>query len=49
MFIEIKTNLGQLNRYQEVFKEQIESHGGNYWVIRSLEDINDKIQEKSLH
>jgi len=39
LFIEIKTETGKLSDNQLVFQKEIESRGGNYLVIRSVEQI----------
>lgn len=47
VWIEIKTSRGNLSGAQMKFKEQIEMHGGTFWVIRSLEELTAKISEKA--
>ena len=37
-FVEIKTATGRLSDWQEKFESEIESHGGEYVVIRSLDE-----------
>ena len=39
IFIEIKTGKGKLSKHQEKFRDDILSHGGEYVVIRSLDEI----------
>lgn len=39
VFIEIKTPEGRLSRHQRNFRDEILSHGGEYIVIRSLDEI----------
>jgi Holliday junction resolvase len=38
-FIEIKTPTGKQSDRQKLFQEDVESHGGNYVVLRSLEQV----------
>lgn len=38
VFAEIKTPRGRLSEYQERFREEIAAHGGEYAVLRSVED-----------
>jgi len=39
VWIEVKTPRGKLSRWQEKFREEIESHGGKYVVARGIEDL----------
>lgn len=39
IYVEIKTPKGRLSEWQEIFKKDIEAHGGRYIVCRSIEDI----------
>ncbi|GAV21591.1 VRR-NUC domain-containing protein [Carboxydothermus pertinax] len=39
VWIEVKTPKGRTSKYQERFKEEIESHGGRYIVARGIEDL----------
>jgi len=39
LFIEIKSPRGKLSRYQEQFKQDLESHGGRYLIVRDLADV----------
>ena len=39
IYVEIKTPKGRLSEWQEIFKHDIEAHGGRYIVCRSIEDI----------
>lgn len=38
VFIELKTPVGKESMAQMLFREDVTEHGGNYWVIRSLEN-----------
>jgi Holliday junction resolvase-like predicted endonuclease len=46
-FVEIKTATGKLSEWQEKFKFDVESHGGAYVVIRSVDEIIDWEKELS--
>ncbi len=39
LFIELKVAKGVLSDYQKKFQEDITIHGGEYLVIRSVEDL----------
>ncbi len=39
LFVELKTAHGVLSDYQKKFQEDITTHGGEYLVIRSVEDL----------
>lgn len=39
MFVEIKTATGKLSEHQIKFEYEIESRGGRYFVIRSVDEI----------
>lgn len=39
IFLEIKKPGGKLSEYQQRFKETMERVGGEYYVVRSLEEI----------
>ena len=39
LFLEIKRPKGNQSEYQRQFQIFIESHGGEYYVVRSLEDL----------
>ena len=39
VFIEIKTKKGKLSKHQEKFRDDINAQGGEYVVIRSLDEI----------
>lgn len=38
-FIEVKTSKGKQSPSQKEFQKQVEALGGEYWIVRSLEDI----------
>jgi Holliday junction resolvase-like predicted endonuclease len=44
LFIELKTEKGILSRWQQKFSDDICSHGGEYVVVRSLEDMMEAEQ-----
>jgi len=46
LFIEYKTERGKQSPYQVEFQKQIESHGGIYWLIHSLDELIEKLKEK---
>lgn len=41
VFIEVKTAKGRLSGHQQAVREAIEGHGGEYRVVRCLEDVAD--------
>lgn len=51
IYFETKTPEGKLSKYQEEFRDCIEGHGGQYYVVRSFEDavsVVDEISGKKL-
>ena len=44
VYVEIKTPTGKLSPYQETFQEQCLNDKIEYWVIRSLEELEEKIE-----
>ena len=48
LFIEIKTPKGVVSEYQKEFEKHIESAGGIYWVVRSVEELNEKLKKEGL-
>ena len=38
VWAEVKTERGHLSAFQEAFSKEVEAHGGEYVVIRSLKD-----------
>ena len=46
LFIEVKTKKGKLSQFQEIFRDDIESHDCNYVVARCYEDVENYLQEK---
>lgn len=44
VYVEIKTPTGKLSPYQESFQEQCQQDKIEYWVIRSLEELEEKIE-----
>lgn len=45
LFLEIKAPGGQLSRHQERFRDEVQAHGGEYVVCRSLEDLYAALKE----
>lgn len=43
-FIEFKTEKGRQSARQKIWQEKIESHGFNYYIIRSLEEFKQLIK-----
>jgi len=43
-FIEVKTKKGKQSEYQKDFQKKIESHGGNYILVHSLDELIKKIK-----
>ena len=43
VYLEIKTPTGKLSEHQEAFKRQCEEDGIDYWVIRSIEDLEERL------
>lgn len=39
VWIEVKTPAGILSDHQRTFRDEIESHGGVYYVARSVDDV----------
>jgi hypothetical protein len=39
IFIEIKTDKGIQSDNQKKFQEQVKSHGGLYYIVRSIDDL----------
>ena len=39
VWIECKAGKDKLSKYQEAFKYHIESHGGEYLVVRDIDDL----------
>lgn len=48
LFIELKSPKGKLSPYQEAFKQAVESYGGAYIVVRSVDDLMELSQERSI-
>ena len=47
-WVEIKTKSGKLSSHQIKFRDMIESVGGDYWTIRSVEEIAQHISDAGL-
>ena len=45
IYIEVKTPNGELSPYQKAFKWRCECDGVPYWVIHSIEELQEKIEE----
>ena len=45
VYLEIKTPKGKLSMAQQLFKWQCEVDGIQYWVVRSVEDLEEKIND----
>lgn len=41
--IEIKTGSAVLNKNQKRFRRKIEENNGEYWVIHSMEELNEQL------
>lgn len=46
VFLEVKTATGRLSNWQLIFQAHIEDGGGEYVVVRSLEDAMDVDRQK---
>lgn len=42
-WIEFKTAKGKQSEYQEKFEAEVDCHGGQYYVVRSLEEIQEVV------
>ena len=45
VFLEVKSPRGRQNDNQQKFQQDVEDHGGEYWLVRSLDDVIE--QEKA--
>ena len=43
VYIEVKTKRGKLSLAQELFKARCEEDGVEYWVVRDVADIADRV------
>ena len=48
VWLEVKTKKGKLSPNQKAFQESIESAGGFYYVVRSIDDVDLVIQQTRL-
>jgi len=48
IWIEVKTEKGKLSKYQEQFQQDIEEHGGMYWICRNIEDLKSHMRDYDL-
>jgi len=46
IWIEVKTMRGRQSIYQKDFEEAIKAHGGEYLLVRSLNELIEKLKEK---
>ena len=44
IWIEVKTTKGVLSKHQERFWDDIQLHGGEYFVARSVEDVRGALE-----
>jgi len=49
LFIEVKTLVGKMSPEQNTFKEDVESRGHVYYVVRSLDDYIEIIERHKRH
>lgn len=45
VYLEVKTAKGTLSDNQKKFQEQCLADGIDYWVVRSVEDLDEKLSE----
>jgi hypothetical protein len=43
LWIEVKTKTGQQSVHQKLFQKNIEMNGGVYWVVRSVDELKEKL------
>ena len=43
IYLELKTQTGKLSRFQGSFQKQCARDGIDYWVIRSVEELEEKL------
>jgi hypothetical protein len=43
VWIEFKTKTGSQSQSQKEFQKNIEMQGGNYWLIRSLDELKERL------
>ena len=48
VWLEVKTKKGKLSPNQKAFQESIEVAGGYYYVVRSIDDVDEVIEEVTL-
>ena len=48
VWLEVKTKRGKLSPNQKAFQESVESAGGYYYVVRSIDDVDLAIQQTRL-
>ena len=47
VYLEIKKPDGKMSEYQLKFQSQCESDGITYWVVESVEELEQRIREKT--
>lgn len=45
LFLEVKTATGRQSKSQKIFEDMINYTGGNYYIVRSIDDVIDAIGE----
>ena len=48
VWLEVKTKKGRISDNQKAFQESVESAGGFYYVVRSIDDVDLVIQQTRL-
>jgi len=42
VFLEVKSPRGKQNENQRKFQQDVEDHGGEYWLVKSLDDVIER-------
>lgn len=45
IFMELKTSVSKQSEQQIAFQKKVESLGFEYWIIRGLQDLKDRVQK----
>ena len=45
VWIEFKTSTGKLSEHQKNFKDKVESYGGFYCIVRSIDDMESSLDD----
>ena len=45
VYLEVKTKTGKLSAHQEIFRHQCLADGIDYWVVRSVEELDENLSE----